>query len=905
MISDPVRRELEKIFRPDDVLTDPEVLVTYSGDAGLDRGMPDAVVFVETAAEIQAVVHCARRHRVPFLPRASGTSLSGGPVPCRGGIIVECSRMRAISIDSGSKRASVEPGVINLDLQKSITPYGLFFPPDPASQRASCLGGNIAENAGGPLCFKYGVTGHYVLGLEIVLPDGTLARTGGLTSDYPEYDFTGVLVGSEGTLGIVTHAHLKLINIPAGAATLVASFDSLEAAAQAVSAIIAGGIIPAALELMDQPVVRMIESSLQSGLPVNSAAILIVEIDGPEESLAPQREEIQEVLKAKGSRDVRCAGTAEERERIWYARRSVAGAIARLAPYHYTQDGTVPRSRLAEVLRKVMDIARRFGLSIGNLAHAGDGNLHPLILFNPQDEGETRRVLEAGMEILRECVRAGGVITGEHGVGLEKKEAMHLMYTPSELNVMRDLKRIFDPAGLCNPGKIFPDTEPVTPEDLPSPLVSSATAGLNLASAESLPGPGNPAAQDLRPAQEEEVASCLLEATRKKTPLFVVGGGTKVFLGNVWRGGTGRLLSMARLSGVVDYAPEDLVLTVGSGTPLSEIHRFLAASHLQLPWGHPWSRSTVGGVLSCNWNSPGRLRRGSLRDHVLGLRVVLPRGEILRCGSRVVKNVAGYDLTKLFIGALGTLGVILQATLKLSPRPQEEATVVLPAPCLSDAITAGMLLFGDTRLIPDLLLTVSTGGDKLFEETLGVNGDVLIVSFQGRKEDVASGLRRLEERESALGTPVFSPEKGKGVHLWESFVESGVRQALDHGSDSLFVKGGVPGQGLLSFLRELDHKVGDCGGTLTCCVEIGFGVFYAHLKFSGTGSKTLLALCRDMSRRASELGSYWTLAAASDQIKAGLDVWGEMRPVFPLMKALKNTWDPSRILNPGKFAGFI
>jgi len=649
----------------------------------------------------------------------------------------------------------------------------------------------------------------------------------------------------------------------------------------------------------------MIEDFLRSGLPADAAAILIVEVDGPEESLVPQGEEIRRVLEANGSRDVRCARTAEERERIWYARRSVAGAIARVAPYHYTQDGTVPRSRLAEVLDKVMAIGRRFGLSIGNLAHAGDGNLHPLILFDPQNAEQTRRVLEAGMEILGECVRAGGVITGEHGVGLEKKEAMHLMYTPAELHVMRDLKRILDPEELCNPGKIFPDTGPATSGGVRSfPAFSTAT-GPKPASAASWPAREDPETEILKPAHEEEVVSHLLEAARKGIPVSVVGGGTKHFLGNVWSGATARRLSTAFFSGVIDYAPEDLVLTVGTGTPICEVHRFLEASHLHLPWGHPWSRSTVGGVLSCNWNSPGRLQSGSLKDQILGLRVVLPRGEILRCGGKVVKNVAGYDLTKLFIGALGTLGVILQATLKLSPRPPEEATVAFSAPSLPEVVAAGMALFGDARLNPHLLLAVSTGGDRVLEETLGVRGHVLIVSLQGRKEEVAAGLRRLEAERSGLARRDFFPEKGKGVRLWESFVATGVRQTLENGPDSLFVKGGVPGESLLCFVQELDQKVRECAGVLACCLEIGFGVFYAFLKFAGAAPNDLSALSRAMSRRASELGGYWVLAAASDQVKAGLDIWGEARPAFSLMKALKDRWDPNHILNRGRFAGFI
>lgn len=908
MISDRVRVELEGIVGAEAVLTDPDVLVAYAGDAGLDRGKPEAVVLVRTAEEVQAVVRCALRHRTPFLPRGSGTSLSGGPVASRGGIILECSRMRNVDLDAEGKTASVEPGVINLDLQKALASRRLFFPPDPASQRASCLGGNVAENSGGPLCFKYGVTGHYVLGLDVVLPNGRFLSTGGLSAEYPEYDFTGVLVGSEGTLGVVTRAHLRLINLPAGAATLVARFDSLETAARAVSVVIARGIVPAALELMDRPIIGIIEDFIHGGLPVDAAAILILEVDGHPDGLASQVEEIRKVLEAEGSREVREARTEAERERIWYARRSVAGAIARLAPYHYTQDGTVPRSRLAEVITAVNAIGRRYGLSMGNLAHAGDGNLHPLILFDPQNEEETRKVLKAGMEMLAQCVRAGGVITGEHGVGLEKREAMSFMYTPAELRVMEDVKRVFDSEGLCNPGKIFPETEPASSRETGSATLSPPS-GMSISAGDPRRDPRKDfvdlaGADPLLPSRAEEVAACLLAATQEGVPVSVVGGATKLFLGNEAAEEARRVLSTQALAGIVDYAPDDLVLTVRGGTPLSEVHRFLTDSHLRLPWGHPWPGATVGGVLSCNWNSPARLRSGSLRDQVLGLKVVLPRGEIIRCGGRVVKNVAGYDLTKLFVGSMGTLGVIVEATVKLSPRPRRKVTLVSPSLDLIAAVSAGIALFTDTKINPALLMARSTGEDGVPAGGLQPRGSALIVSLEGGPEEVEADLRQI--RSGGLdGKGLGSPRQEEGGAGWEAFVAAAVSRVVSGTGDGLFVKGGIPGRRLVLFLRELRDKIRELRGTLSCSVEIGSGVFYALLELPGAGPELLQSLSRAFSARASELGGYWILAAGPAGVKAGGDVWGEPRPTFPLMEALKRTWDPARILNRGRFAGFL
>lgn len=908
MISERMRAELEGILGTEGVLTDPDVLVTYAGDAGLDRGRPDAVVFVRNADQVQAVVRCALRYGTPFLPRGSGTSLSGGPVPFRGGIILECSRMKGIDLEAAGKRVSVEPGVINLDLQKNLAPLGLFFPPDPASQRASCLGGNVAENSGGPLCFKYGVTGHYVLGLDVVLPDGRFVSTGGLSAEYPEYDFTGVLVGSEGTLGVVTRARLRLINLPEAAATLVARFDDLAAAAGAVSVVIARGIVPAALELMDRPIIGIVEDYIHSGLPVEAAAILIVEVDGRPESLALQVEEIRRVLEEEGSREVREAWTAAERERIWQARRSVAGAIARLAPYHYTQDGTVPRSRLAEVITAVNAVGRRHGLAMGNLAHAGDGNLHPLILFDPQNEEETRRVLQAGLEMLAECVRAGGVITGEHGVGLEKKAAMPLMYSRGELRAMETVKRVFDPEGLCNPGKIFPEMEPEPSPEPPSaansPPAASVIAGESLRH-EAVRAFPEPRGEEVpAPGGETEVAARVRGAARERTPLTVVGAGTKLFLGNEPDEETRLMLSTRTLAGIVDYAPDDLVVRVRAGTPLDAVHKFLADGPLHLPWGHPWPEATVGGVLSCNWNSPGALHAGPLRDQVLGLKVILPGGEIIRCGGRVVKNVAGYDLTKLFVGSLGTLGIILEATLKLFPRPKKTALLVSPYPDLLAAVGSGLDLFRDTSVNPALLMAVSAQPGEFLEMLPEAGGSALISAFAGRPEEVEADLRRARAV-LGRGTPGTLREGITGVGWWEAFVAAAVSRAREQTGSAVLVKGGIPGRSLVAFLREVQEKARGIRGRLSCCVEVSSGVFYALVEHPGLPPEVLRSFHRACSSRASELGGYSILAAAPARLKAGVDIWGEPRPLHPLMEALKKTWDPAGILNRGRFAGFL
>ncbi|MFH0963926.1 MAG: FAD-linked oxidase C-terminal domain-containing protein [Planctomycetota bacterium] len=457
MLDPTLRRTLMKILGKSRVRTRPHELSLYAYDASLDRGLPDAVVFPESTDEVEQIVRLAGKSRTPFAPRGSGTNLSGGSVLAAGGIVIELARMdRILSIDAENLRAVVQPGVYNLDLQNALAPVGLFYAPDPASQKVSTLGGNVGENSGGPHGVKYGVTSNHVLALEVVLADGERARLGGATFEQPPLDLVGVFVGSEGTLGIATEITLRVIPLPEDVRTMLAVFDSIRDASSAVARIFAARIVPATLEMMDQPVIRAVEESLACGYPVDAAAVLIIEIDGPKPALEETARTIIRILQQSDVRDVRLAQTADERETLWAGRRGAFGAIARIAPNYLVLDGTVPRTRLPEMLEAVHEIGRRHELLTGNVFHAGDGNLHPLFLFDDRVSGTVERVRRAGMEVLQACVRAGGTISGEHGIGMEKMDAMRLLFSDDDLFAMSLVKKAFDPHAIANPGKVIP-----------------------------------------------------------------------------------------------------------------------------------------------------------------------------------------------------------------------------------------------------------------------------------------------------------------------------------------------------------------------------------------------------------------------------------------------------------------
>ncbi|MCX9193668.1 FAD-binding oxidoreductase [Carbonactinospora thermoautotrophica] len=440
------------------VISDPVELATYSCD-GLTHyaATPGLVVLPETSEQVQEVVRGCAELGVPYVARGSGTGLSGGALPRADGVLVVTTRMRRIiEIDIPNQRAVVEPGVINLEVTRAAAPHGFYYAPDPSSQQVCSIGGNVAENSGGAHCLKYGFTVHHVLGLEIVTPDGEVVWLGGKTPDSPGYDLAGVFVGSEGTLGIVTKIVVRLLRAPQVVRTLLAGFRSTDEAGGAVSAIIGAGVVPAAIEMMDALAIEAAEASVHCDYPRGAGAVLIVELDGPSADVEQQFAEVERHCREHGAFEVRVAADDVERAEIWKGRKSAFAAVGRISPDYLVQDGVIPRTALPEVLRDIAELSARSGVRVANVFHAGDGNLHPLVLFDESVPGQGERAEEVSGAILDLCIRHGGSITGEHGVGVDKAKFMPRMFTSEDLDTMQLVRCAFDPAGICNPGKVFP-----------------------------------------------------------------------------------------------------------------------------------------------------------------------------------------------------------------------------------------------------------------------------------------------------------------------------------------------------------------------------------------------------------------------------------------------------------------
>jgi glycolate oxidase len=433
-------------------------LIAYDCDALTGyRIKPLFVVLPRTSGEVSRVMKLCYDEEVPYVPRGAGTGLSGGALPIEEGIVISLSRMnRIIGIDIPNERVVVEPGVTNLSVTNAVSAYGYYYAPDPSSQIVCTIGGNVAENSGGVHCLKYGVTTNHVLGLEVVLPDGEIIEIGGKTLDHPGYDLTGLMVGSEGLLGIVTRVTLKIVKKPETVKTLFASFDRIEDAGASVSGITARGVIPAGMEIMDNLCIRAVEEAVHAGYPVEAGSILLVELDGPHAEVEAQMPIVEEVLMENNVLEIRVARDAKERDLFWKGRKNAFPAMGRVSLDYYVQDGVIPRSKLAEVLGRIGELSAEYGLRVGNVFHAGDGNLHPLVLYDSTKEGEPEKALELAGRILGVCVDSGGSITGEHGVGNDKKRFLSLMFDENDLETMNLVRCAFDEKGLCNPGKVFP-----------------------------------------------------------------------------------------------------------------------------------------------------------------------------------------------------------------------------------------------------------------------------------------------------------------------------------------------------------------------------------------------------------------------------------------------------------------
>jgi glycolate oxidase len=450
-------RELRAIVGDDAIVSRVSELKVYECDGWtIEKSVPDLLVMPHSTEEVSAVLRALYRRGVAFVPRGAGTGLSGGALPLAPVMICTSKMNRILAIDLANRRVEVQSGVVNLHVTNAVKANGYFYPPDPSSQMACTIGGNIAENSGGPHTLKYGVTTNHVLGLEVVLPDGEVVALGGPVDERCGYDLVGAVVGSEGTCGMVTAATLRLMREPEGRRTILATFADVEDATAAVSKIIASGMIPGAIEMMDRLILKAVEAAFHVGFSPDAGAVLIVEIDGLEAGLDERAAAAIELMKTSGVTEAKLARDEAERALLWKARKRAFGAVGRLAPNYATQDGVVPRTRLPDILRVINAVSERHGLAIGNVFHAGDGNIHPIVLYDEREPGQVQHAIEAGREILTACVELGGSLTGEHGIGVEKMGEMPLLFSPDDLIAMTELRRVFDPDQRSNPGKVIP-----------------------------------------------------------------------------------------------------------------------------------------------------------------------------------------------------------------------------------------------------------------------------------------------------------------------------------------------------------------------------------------------------------------------------------------------------------------
>ena len=788
---DTLIKNLSAIVGEDNVLSKADELLVYECD-GLPhhKHRPRAVVFPASTEQTSAVMKELARAQVPFTPRGAGTGLSGGALAMNQGVVVELARMRQIlKIDPVNQLAVVQPGVVNLHVSRAVAPYGLYYVPDPSSQPTCTIGGNIAEGAGGIHCLKYGTTTDHVLGCVVVLAGGEVVQLGGAGIESHGYDLLGTFIGSEGTFGIATEATLRLVQTPPSVRTLLAEFGEVNDASHAVSAIIAAGVMPAALEMMDHEIIRAVEASVfAAGLPPDAGAALLIELDGIDAGLDDEAARVTDICMEYGARTCRAARDEAERKKLWAARKGAFGAIGRISPDSMIQDAVVPRSRLPEVLSSAYDIAHKYDLRLANVFHAGDGNLHPLICFDSRSADQVRRVKEAGRELMEVCVAAGGTITGEHGVGLDKRELLPLVFSEADMNAMLQLRLAFDPIGLCNPGKIVPmlrgcgegraiaiDTEPETdfeshyiythrtvirkPQNIRTSFGSDSRANY-LAE---LVGDNNVQID----GQNLVVCPGSVEEIQELTALAMVEGWTITPAGNrTWLSNSTEpklVVSTSRLDRIKEHEPADLIAIAEAGVTLQSFNEQLSKNGQWLPLDPPDNgRATLGGVVATGLGGAQQFAYGRPRGSVIGMKVALGGGDLIKAGGRVVKNVAGYDLCKLFTGSYGTLGIITEVTFKLRPKPAIEQTILLTG-TVQDLIKNGRAIV-EMRLFPVGLELVSSAVAKELGLTVPSAHSALLVRFAGNEKGV--------KFQTQQAISIFAENRSEvirnDVRLWET-----------------------------------------------------------------------------------------------------------------------------------------
>jgi D-lactate dehydrogenase (cytochrome) len=907
-------QSLQSIVGRSGVLTDPEELLVYECD-GLPQHkyLPRAVVFPESTEAVAEVMRTLARFRVPFTPRGAGTGLSGGALAINRGVVVELARMRSIlSIDAAERIAVVQTGVVNLHVSKAVAHLGLHYVPDPSSQPTCTIGGNIAENAGGIHCLKYGTTTDHVLGARVVLSDGQIVDLVSGETGRPGYDLLGVFVGSEGTFGIATEATLRLTPLPEAIRTLLAEFADVDDASRAVSAIIAAGVMPAALEMMDREIIRAIEASVfAAGLPPDAGAALLIELDGLAAGIDDEAEKVRSICMQHGARNCRLAHDEAERKKLWAARKGAFGAVGRIAPDSMIQDAVVPRSRLPEIMQQSYRIAAKYQLVLANVFHAGDGNLHPLICFDSRSSDEVRRVKEAGRELMETCVRAGGSITGEHGVGLDKRDYLPLIFSEDDMDTMLRVRRAFDPEGICNPGKILPtlrgcgegrsiattiadsglglgvaevSSEPATPNVEKSSHERRTAPNVNLAEEiASLVGNSNVTTEgdviSASPGSIEQVSKVMKLASGAGRIVVPTGAGS--WLRNNHKAGRQVVVvNTLRLNHICEHEPADLIARAEAGVTLREFNAQLRSRGQWLPLDPPGlGNETLGGVIATGLGGAQKLGYGPPRRFVIGMTVVRADGKVIKVGGKVVKNVAGYDLSKLFTGSYGTLGMIAELNFKLRPVPASTATVALSGSSESLFSVASSI---DARLLSPVALEIFSRG--IVDGLVPTSGLALMVRFAGPEKAVAYQIeetKQIADRSAGVKfTLIENDDK-----LWKSVAAI---PYLDSGATVSRVV--VPSQfvpEVVASLDEDDHwQAGFATGTIRVFTTVSGAI------------RERLGRLRYKVRK---LQGSMIVESASEEIKHDSDVWDDLGHAKSLMDRIKLELDPDGILPRVRF----
>ena len=952
---DTIIKTLRAVVGREAVLSDPDELLVYECD-GLPQHKyrPRAVVFPSSTEETAEVMRALARENVPFTPRGAGTGLSGGALALNNGVVIELARMRTIlKVDEANRTAVVQTGVVNLHVSHAVAHLGLHYVPDPSSQPTCTIGGNIAENAGGIHCLKYGTTTDHVLALRVVLAGGEVVDLGGAGTVQPGYDLLGVFIGSEGTFGIATEATLRLVPIPPAVRTMLAEFPEVNDASHAVSAIIAAGVMPAALEMMDREIIRAVEASVfAAGLPLNAGAALLIELDGIEAGIDEEADRVKSICLQYGARDCRLARDENERKKLWAARKGAFGAIGRISPDSMIQDAVVPRSRLPEVLDAAYRIASRYQLRIANVFHAGDGNLHPLICFDSRSPDEVHRVKEAGRELMETCVRAGGSITGEHGVGFDKRELLSLIFSEADMDTMLRVRAAFDRTGLCNPGKIIPMlrgcgearaqaqsnvqrpmsnvlSEPgadlgvvvVTGSLIAKATSAQASTNLSLSNVSFDPdiarqrlaemigeesisaSPGlrvSPSPLLISPGSVAEVCEVMKLASSEGWAVVPAGAMTWLDAGNSLER-VNLVLSTKRLSRIIEHEPADLVAIAEAGAGLNSFNDTLAQNGQWLPLDPPDDgRATIGGVVATGLGGAQEFGYGAPRRHVIGMKVVLADGSLIKVGGRVVKNVAGYDLCKLFTGNYGTLGVIVEVNFKLRPLPFKTSTTM--AWGNREDLLAGAKRVIDSRLFP---VAVELLSPRLGYEAEWSDGGrhLLLIRFAGSLSAVNEQTRvtgeLLKEKDGSKPGPLVPSD----VILWSNLASFPLQFPQD-----LVWRVGLRPQDVASFLNRLDQApFPNQPSESMWQAGIGDGHIRVvdRLQHADNDTEEFQKRCvgriEELRALAEGFGGTLVIEQAPAEIKARANAWGRFGSSAGLMQRVKQELDPAGILSPGRF----